>query len=164
MPFVWTDQCEAGCKELKKRLTRAPVLTLPSGSGGFVVYTDASIVGLGCVLMQDGKVIAYSSRQLKEHEKNYATHDLELATVVIALKMWRHYLYRENFKVHSDHRSLQYLFSQKELNMRQRRWMEYSRDYNFSIKYHLGKVNVVADALSRKSGSMASLRGMGIFQ
>ena len=134
------------------------------GSGGFVVYRDASHVGPGCVLMQDGKVIVCGSRQLKEHEKNYAMHDLELAAVVFALKMWRHYLYGEKFEVHSDHHSLQYLFSQKELNMRQRRWMKYIKDYDFPIKYHPGKVIVVADALSRKSGSMASLRGMGILQ
>ena len=87
VPFVWTDQCEESFQELKRRLTTAPILTLPSGSGGFVVYTDASNVGLGCVLMQNDKVIAYDSRQLKDHEKNYATHDLELAVVVFALKM-----------------------------------------------------------------------------
>ena len=107
--------------------------------------------------MQNGKVIVYGSRQLKEHEKNYATHNLELAAVVFALKMWRHYLYGENFEVHSDHRSLQYLFSHNELNMKQRRWMKYIKDYDFPIKYHPGKVNVVVDALSRKSGSIASL-------
>ncbi|XXG76914.1 hypothetical protein AAC387_Pa08g1175 [Persea americana] len=131
VPFVWNEKCEASFEELKGKLTLAPILTLPSSSGGFVVYTDASNVGLGCVLMQNGKVIAYGSRQLKEHEKDYATHDLELATVVFALKMWRHYVYGEKFKVRSDHRSLQYLFSQKELNMRQRRWMAYVKDYDF---------------------------------
>ena len=94
-------------------MTTAPILTLPSGSGGFVVFTDASNVGLGCVLMQNDKVIAYGLRQLKDHRKNYATHDFELAAVVFALKMWRHYLYGEKFVVHSNHRSLQYLFSQK---------------------------------------------------
>ena len=143
-------------------MTTAPTLTLPSGSGGFVVYTDASNIRLGCVLMQNGKFIAYGSRQLKDHEKNYATHDLELAVAVFALKMWRHYLYEEKFEVHSDHRSLQYLFSQKELNMRQRQWMEYIKDYDFPIKYHPGKVNVAADALSRKSAVMASLRGVSV--
>ena len=111
MPFEWTDQCETSFQELKRRLTTAPILTLPLGRGGFIVYTNASNVGLGCVLTQNGKVIAYSSRQLKDHERNYATHDLELAVVVFNLKMWRHYLYGEKFEVHSDHRSLQYLFS-----------------------------------------------------
>ena len=133
MPFVWTDQCEESFQELKRRLIIAPILTLLSGSGEFVVYTDASNVGLGYVLTQNGKVIAYGSRQLKDHESNYATHDLELATVVFALKMWGHYLYGENFEVHSDHRSLQYLFAQKELNMRQRQWMEYIKDYDFQL-------------------------------
>ena len=117
-PYVWTDQCKASFQELKMRLTTAPVLTLPSESGGFTIFTDASNVGLGCVLMQDGKVVAYGSRQLKDHEKNYATHNLELTAVVFALKMWRHYLYGEKLEVHSDYHSLQYLFSQKELNMR----------------------------------------------
>ena len=102
---------EASFQELKMRLTSALVLTLPSGSGGYTIFTNASNIGLGCVLIQDGKVVAYGSRQLKDHEKNYATHDLELAAIVFALKMWRHYLYREKFEVHSDHRSLQYLFS-----------------------------------------------------
>ena len=164
MPFVWSEQCEASFEELKKRLTTAPILTLPSDSGGFVIYTDASNVGLDCVLMQDSKVIAYGSRPMKEHEKNYATHDLELAVVVFALKMWRHYLYGENFEDHSDHRNLQYLFSQKELNMRQRRWMEYIKDYDFPIIYHLGKVNIMADALSRKSVGVSSLQGICNFQ
>ena len=91
-PFVWTEKQEECFQELKKRLTTAPVLTLPNGEEGFAVYSDASHKGLGCVLMQSGKVIAYASRQLKPHEKNYPTHDLELAAVIHALKIWRHYL------------------------------------------------------------------------
>ena len=91
-------------------MTTAPILILPTGNGGFVIFIDASGIGLVCVLMQGGKVVAYGSKQLKEHEKRYAIHDLELATVVMALQMWRHYLYGERFEVHSDHRSLQYLF------------------------------------------------------
>ena len=105
--------------ELKKRLTTAPILILPTDGEMFLVYTDASYVGLGCVLMQCGKVVAYASRQLKVHEKNYPTHDLELAAIVFALKIWRCYLYGEKFEVYSDHKSLKYLFTQKELNLRQ---------------------------------------------
>ena len=106
MQFVQSEQCESSFEELEKRLTTTPILTLPSCSGGFVIYTDASNMGVGCALMQDGKVIAYGSRQLKEHEKNYATNDLELAAVVFSLNMWIHYLYGKKFEVHSDHRSL----------------------------------------------------------
>ncbi|GJU77228.1 putative reverse transcriptase domain-containing protein [Tanacetum coccineum] len=108
----------------------------------FVVYCDASGIGLGCVLMQRGKVIAYASRQLKIHEKNYTNHDLELGAVVFALKIWRHYLYRTKSVIYMDHKSLQHIFSQKELNMRQRRWIELFSDYDCEIRYHPGKENV----------------------
>ncbi|KAH9686662.1 Endonuclease [Citrus sinensis] len=139
--------------------SQTPVLTLPSGNEGFVVYSDASRQGLGCVLMQHGKVVAYASRQLKKHEQNYPTHDLELAAVVFALKIWRHYLYRATCQIFTDHKSLKYLFTQKELNLRQRRWIELIKDYDCTIDYHPGKGNVVADALSRKySNSIAHLR------
>ena len=121
VPFIWDQGCEASFNELKARLTFAPVLTLPSGGGGFIVYSDASGVGLGSVLMQRGSVVAYASRQLKDHEKNYPTHDLEMAAVVFALKLWRHYLYGEQFEVYTDHKSLKYIFTQKDLNMWQRR-------------------------------------------
>ncbi|XP_073225498.1 uncharacterized protein [Cicer arietinum] len=124
-PFVWDEDCEKSFQELKTRLTTAPIL--------------------------NRKVVAYASRQLRPHEENYPTHDLELAAVVFALKIWRHYLYGAKFEVFSDHKSLKYLFDQKELNMRQRRWMEFLKDYDFELKYHPGKANVVADALSRKS-------------
>ena len=125
---------------------------------GYTIYCDASRDGLGCVLMQSGKVVVYGSRQLKIHEKNYPTHDLELAAVVFALKSWRHYLYGERFEVFSDHKSLKYIFSQQDLNMRQRRWMELLEDYDFELQYHPGKANVVADALSRRSyAELASL-------
>ena len=124
-----------------------------------MLYSDASYQGLGCVLMQNGKVVAYASRQLRPHEGSYPVHDLELATVVFALKSWRHYLYGKTFQIFTDHKSLKYLMSQKELNMWQRRWMELLKDYDCTIEYHPGKANVVADALSRKSGSsMAHLR------
>ena len=115
------------------------------------MYCDASKMGLGGVLMQNRQVVAYASRQLKVHEKNYLTHDLELAAVVYVLKIWRHYLYGYKFEVFSDHKSLKYLFDQKELNMRQRRWLEYLKDFDFQLSYHPGKVNVVAHALSRKT-------------
>ena len=138
----------------------APILTILSGSRGFVVYSDASHQGLGCVLMQHGKVIAYASRQLKPYERSYPTHDLELAAVVFALKIWRHFLFGETCEIFTDHKSLKYLFFQKELNMRQRRWIELLKDYDCIIQYHPGKANVVADALSRKSvGSLAAIKG-----
>ncbi|GAU45290.1 hypothetical protein TSUD_327480 [Trifolium subterraneum] len=155
--FVWDEKCEKSFQELKEKLTTAPVLILPDAKESFVVYCDASKLGLGGVLMQKGKVVAYASRQLKVHERNYPTHDLELAAVVFTLKVWRHYLYGSRFEVFSDHKSLKYLFDQKELNMRQRRWLEFLKDYDFELSYHPGKANVVADALSRKSLHMSSL-------
>ncbi|GJU55310.1 putative reverse transcriptase domain-containing protein [Tanacetum coccineum] len=126
------------------------VIALLDGPKDFVVYCDAYGIGLGCVLMQRGKVIAYASRQLKIHEKNYTTHDLELGAVVFALKIWRHYLYGTKSVIYTYHKSPQLIFSQKELNMRQRRWIELFSDYDCEIRYHPGKANVVADALSRK--------------
>ncbi|RHN78855.1 putative nucleotidyltransferase, Ribonuclease H [Medicago truncatula] len=155
--FVWDVHCEKSFGELKKRLTTAPVLILPKSDEPFVVYCDASKLGLGGVLMQEGKVVAYASRQLRVHEKNYPTHDLELAAVVFVLKIWRHYLYGSRFEVFSDHKSLKYLFDQKELNMRQRRWLELLKDYDFGLNYHPGKANVVADALSRKTLHMSAM-------
>ncbi|KAD3067679.1 hypothetical protein E3N88_35559 [Mikania micrantha] len=148
--FVWGEDQDKAFNELKTKLTQAPVLTLPDGPNDFVVYSDASYLGLGCVLMQRGKVIAYASRQLKTHEINYPIHDLELAAVVFALKIWRHYLYGVKCTIYTDHKSLKYFFTQKELNMRQRRWLELLKDYDCEILYHPGKTNVVADALSRK--------------
>ncbi|GJQ93651.1 putative reverse transcriptase domain-containing protein [Tanacetum coccineum] len=126
-----------------------PLLALPEGSKDFVVYYDASHKGLGAVLMQREKVIVYASQQLKVHEKNYTTHDLELGSVIFALKIWRHYLYGTRCTVFTDHKSLQHILDQKELNMRQRRWLELLSDYDCDIHYHPGKANVVADALSR---------------
>ena len=108
--------------------------------------------------MQHGRVVVYGSRQLRSHERNYPTHDLELAVVIHALKIWRCYLYGVSFQVFSDHKSLRYLFTQRDLNLRQRRWIEYMEDYDFALQYHPGKANVVADALSRKSlGILACL-------
>ncbi|KAA0047446.1 pol protein [Cucumis melo var. makuwa] len=127
-PFVWSKACDDSFQNLKQKLVTAPVLTVPDGSGSFVIYSDASKKGLGCVLMQQGKVVAYASRQLKSHEQNYPTHDLELAAVVFALKIWRHYL-----------------------------WLELVKDYDCEILYHPGKANVVADTLSRKVSHSTAL-------
>ncbi|GKB36519.1 putative reverse transcriptase domain-containing protein, partial [Tanacetum coccineum] len=149
--FNWGEKEETAFQTLKQKLCSAPILALPKGSENFVVYYDASHKGLGAVLMQKEKVIAYASRQLKIHEKNYTTHDLELGVVVFALKMWRHYLYGTKCIVYTDNKSLQHILDQKELNMRQRRWLELLSDYDCELRYHPGKENVVADALSRKS-------------
>ena len=149
--FDWDDRCEDEFQELKRRLTSASVLIVPDRGQGYIVYYDASRVGLECVLMQSGRVVAYGSRQLKNNEQNYPTHDMELTAVVFALNIWRQYLYGEEFEVYSDHKSLKYIFTQRDLNMRQRRWMEFIEDYHFTLHYHLGKANVVANALSRKS-------------
>ncbi|GJX85572.1 putative reverse transcriptase domain-containing protein, partial [Tanacetum coccineum] len=158
--FEWGEKAEAAFQLLKQKLCSAPILALPEGSENFVVYCDASHKGLGAVLMQREKVIAYASRQLKVHEKNYTTHDLELGAVVFALKMWRHYLYGTKCVVFTDHKSLQHILDQKELNMRQRRWLELLSDYDCEIRYHPGKANVVADALSRKEGKPLRVRAL----
>ncbi|GJU71432.1 hypothetical protein Tco_1262837 [Tanacetum coccineum] len=142
--FNWGEKEETAFQTLKKKLCSAPILALPEGSKNFVVYCDASHKGLGAVLMQKEKVIAYASRQLKIHEKNYTTHDLELGVVVFALKMWRHYLYGTKCVVFTDHKSLQHILDQKELNMRQRRWLELLSDYDCELRYHPGKANVEA--------------------
>ncbi|KAK1662686.1 hypothetical protein QYE76_050845 [Lolium multiflorum] len=150
-PFVWSDECEKSFQTLKEKLTTAPVLAVPEDGKDYTVYCDASKHGLGCVLKQDPKVISYGSRQLRPHEVNYPTHDLELAAVVFALKTWRHFLYGAKCELYTDHKSLKYFFTQKELNMRQKRWLELIKDYDLTINYTPGKANVVADALSRKS-------------
>ncbi|GJY41456.1 putative reverse transcriptase domain-containing protein [Tanacetum coccineum] len=148
--FDWGEKEETAFQLIKQKLYSAPILALPKESENFIVHCDASHKGLGVVLMQNEKVIAYASRQLKIHEKNYTTHDLELGVVVFALKMWRHYLYGTKCIVFTDHKSLQHILDQKELNMRQRHWLELLSDYDCEIRYHPGKANVVADALSRK--------------
>ncbi|KAA3467023.1 DNA/RNA polymerases superfamily protein [Gossypium australe] len=136
--FEWTNKCQQSFDRLKALLTESPVLVQPKLGKEFVIYSDASLNGLGCVLMQEGKVIAYASRQLKPNEKNYPIHDLELAAMVFSLKIWRHYLF--------------------DLNLRQRKWLELLKDYDLVIDYHPGKANVVADILSRKA--LFSLRAM----
>ncbi|KAL4032901.1 hypothetical protein IC575_005984 [Cucumis melo] len=138
--FVWSKACEDSFQNLKQKLVIAPVLAVPEGSGCF-----------------QGKVVAYASRQLKSHEHNYPTHDLDLAALVFALKIWRHYLYGEKIQIFTDHKSLKYFFTQKELNMRQRRWLELVKDYDCEILYHPGKANVVVDALSRKVSHSVAL-------
>ncbi|GKA56087.1 putative reverse transcriptase domain-containing protein, partial [Tanacetum coccineum] len=143
------DEEEHG-QTLKQKLCSTPILALLEGTEDFVVYCDASLKGYGDVLMQRDKVIAYASRQLKVHEENYTTHDLELGAVVFTLRLWRHYLYGTKCVVFTDHKSLQYILNQKELNLRQRSWIELLSDYECEIRYHPGKANVVADALSRK--------------
>ncbi|TYK18600.1 pol protein [Cucumis melo var. makuwa] len=125
-PFVWNPACESSFQELKQKLMSTLVLTVPDGSGGFVIYSDTSKKGLGCVLMQQGKEVAYASHQLKSHKQNYPTDDLELAAVVFSLKIWRHYLYSEKIQIFTDHKSLKYFFTQKELNIRQRRKVPHS--------------------------------------
>uniref|UniRef100_A0A1J3DI19 RNA-directed DNA polymerase n=1 Tax=Noccaea caerulescens TaxID=107243 RepID=A0A1J3DI19_NOCCA len=153
--FVWSEECTKSFENLKDHLTRTPVLVLPRPGLPYVVYTDASRTGLGCVLMQEGKVIAYASRQLRPNEINYPTHDLELAAVVFALKIWRSYLYGEKVQIFTDHKSLKYIFTQGELNLRQRRWTELLADYDLDILYHPGKANQVADALSRRKADVS---------
>ncbi|GKB62880.1 putative reverse transcriptase domain-containing protein [Tanacetum coccineum] len=148
--FEWGDKQEAAFHTLKHKLCSTPILALPQGAEKFIVYYYASHKGLGAVLMQNEKVIAYASRQLKIHEKNYTTHDLELGAVVFALKIWRHYLYGTKCTIFTDHKSLQHILDQKELNMRQLHWLELLSDYDYEIRYHPRKANVVADALSRK--------------
>nr|GEX88318.1 putative reverse transcriptase domain-containing protein [Tanacetum cinerariifolium] len=148
--YEWGEEEEDAFQLLKDKLCTAPILALPKGSEDFVVYCDASLKGYGVVLMQREKVIAYASQQLRNHEENYMTHDLELGAVVFALNLWRHYLYGVKCTVFTNHKSLQYILDQKELNMRQRRWIELLSDYDCEICYHPGKANVVVDALSRK--------------
>ncbi|KAI3821403.1 hypothetical protein L1987_08970 [Smallanthus sonchifolius] len=139
-PFVWEQKQEDAFQTLKQKLCNSPILSLPDGNDDFVVYCDASNQGLGCVLMQRDKVIAYASRQLK-----------------------RHYLYGTKCVVFTDHKSLQHILNQKELNMRQRRWVELLSDYDCEIRYHPGKANVVADALSRKDRIKPTrVRAMGM--
>jgi hypothetical protein len=127
------------------------VLAQPDNTKSFDVYCDASGTGLGCVLMQDNRVIAYASRALRPHDQNYRTHDLELEVVVHALKIWRHYLMGAHCNIYTDHKSLKYIFTQADLNMSQRRWLELIKDYDLEVHYHPGKANVVVDALSRKA-------------
>jgi hypothetical protein len=148
--FEWTAECQASFEELRKCLTSALVLVLPDLTRKFDIYCDASRRGLGCVLMQEGQLVYYAFQHLRKHEENYPTHDLELAAVVHALKIWRHYLIGHHCEIYSDHKSLKYIFTQHDLNLRQHQWLELIKDYDLGINYHPGKANVVLDALSHK--------------
>nr|GEW96092.1 retrotransposon protein, putative, Ty3-gypsy subclass [Tanacetum cinerariifolium] len=159
-PYMWGDDEEEAFQTLKLKLCSTPILSLPEGSEDFVVYCDASLKGCGAVLLQREKVIAYASRQLRKNDKNYTTHDLELGAMVFALRLWRHYLYGTKCMVYTDHKSLQYILDQKELNMRQCSWIELLSDYDCVIRYHLRKVNVVVDALSRKDKESMRVRAL----
>jgi hypothetical protein len=149
--FNWSSRCNEAFEQLKVLLATALVLAQPDIEKPFDVYCDASGSGLRCVLMQEGQVIAYASRQLCRHEEHYPTHDLELAAVVHALNIWRHYVLGNVCHIYTDHKSLKYIFTKSELNMRQRRWLELIKDYELEIHYHPSKANVVVDALSRKA-------------
>ena len=138
---------------MKKRLTIALVLTLLESTQSFVVYCDMSRVSLGCASMQNDKLRVYASRQLKVHEKNYPTHDLEFAVVVFSLKIWCHYLYCVHVDDFTDIKSLQYVFTQRQFNLKRRRWLELLKDYDMSSHYHPIKANIVVDALRKLSVS-----------
>jgi hypothetical protein len=148
--FKWSPQCEEAFLTSKKLLTTTPVLAQPDIEKSFDVYCDTSCMGIGGVLIQDGHAIAYASRQLQCHEEHFPTLDLELLTVVHALKVWRHYLLGNLVHIYPDHKSLKYLFTQPNLNMRQQRWLVLIKDYELEVHYHPEKLNMVADALSRK--------------
>eukprot|EP00253_Pinus_taeda_P017918 PITA_17918 len=156
--FKWTADCQRSFEQLKHLLTTAPVLCVADPEKEYVVCTDASKEGVGGVLMQEGKVIAYESRKLKEHEQKYSAYDLELTTVIHALKMWRHYLVGRKFLLMTDHHSLTSYFSQPTLNARQARWVDFLGNFDFEIKHLKGKENIVADALSRKVHCIAFTR------
>jgi hypothetical protein len=148
--FKWTPAYEASFQEFKKRLTTAPILVMPDMEKLFSIYCDVLGQDLGCVLMQDGHVVAYTSWQLRKHEVNYLTHDLELAAVVHALKIWRHYLMEKRCELYTNHKSLKYIFMQSDLNLRQRRWLKLIKNYDLEINYHPERANMVADALSQR--------------
>jgi hypothetical protein len=131
--YVSSEACDEAFKHLKKLLTTSPVLAQPDTIKPFDVYCDASGTGLGGVLMQEGQVISYSSRQLRRHEDHYPTHDLELAAVVMALWTWRHYLHGNVVHIYTDHKNLKYIFTQPDLNMRQRRWLEFIKDHEWKF-------------------------------
>jgi hypothetical protein len=149
--FVWSEKYKKTFHALQEHLTTAPILAQPNNTKPFDVYCDASGTGPCCVLMKDNRVIAYASRAARPHEQNCPTHDLELAAVIHALKIWRHYLMGTHCSIYTDHKSFRYIFTQADLNMRQRRWLELIKDYDLEVHYHPRKANVVAYVLSRKA-------------
>jgi hypothetical protein len=149
--YLWSEACDEAFKHLKRLLTTSPVLAQPDTTKLFDVYYDAFGTGLRGVLIQKGQVISYPSRQLRRHEEHYPTHDLELAVVVMTLRTWRHYLLGNAVHIYMNHKSLKYIFTQPDLNMRQRRWLELIKGYELEVHYHPGKANIIADALSRKA-------------
>jgi hypothetical protein len=149
--YLWSEACGEAFKHLKKLLATSPMLAQPDTTKSFDVYYDASSTGLGGILMQEGRVISYSSRQLRHHEEHYPSLDHELAAVVMALWMWRHYLPGNVVHIYMNHKRLKYIFTQPDFYMRQRRWLELIKDYELKVHYHPGKANIVAEALSRKA-------------
>jgi hypothetical protein len=148
--FQWTLDCENSFQHLKQLLTSSPILRIVDPNEDFIVCTDACKEGLGGFLSQNGFVICYESRKLKENERHYATHDLELEAIVHTLRKWRHYLMGKRFELRTDHNGMKYLFYQPTINARQRRWLEFLSEYDFDIKHIKGKENKVANALSRR--------------
>jgi hypothetical protein len=148
--FQWKKECERSFQKLKQLLTNVPIMRIVDPNEDFVVCTDACKEGLSGVLSQNGFVVCYDSRKLKEHERLYATHDLELASIMHALKKWRHYLMGKRFEPRKNHNGLKYLFDQPTLNARQSRWLEFLCEYDFDIKHNKGKENKVDHALSRR--------------
>lgn len=146
--FNWTNVCEQEFSKLKQCLTTTSILKVPDMDRQFIVCIDASKDLLGAVLSQDGRVIAYASRKLRFHEEKYATHDLELATIVHALQLWQHYLVGKKFELKTNHRRLQHIFTQSDLNSRQRKWSELLSEYDFDINYMKGTLNKVVDAFN----------------
>jgi hypothetical protein len=155
--FEWTTECEENFNLLKELLTSAPILNIVDPNGSFVVCTNACKEGLGGFLIQNGHAIDYESRKIKDHERNYATHDLELAAIIHALKMWRHYLMGKRFELIKNHSGLKHLFEQPTLNAKQMRWLEFLSEYDFNINHIKGKQNKVVDALGRRVHLMHSM-------
>jgi hypothetical protein len=149
--YVWSKDCDETFQTLKKLLNTSLVPAQPDITKSFDIYCDASGTGFRCIIMQGGWLISYSSRQMRHHEEHYPTHDLELVVVVMALRTWRHYLLGNMVHIYTDNESLKYIFTQLDLNMRQRRWLELIKDYELEVHYHPGKANIIVDALSRKA-------------